>query len=472
MNHSLLLNKKNIHQLKRSLMLMPQFFLDLAKEFIDKGCQKNAAALTYMTLFALVPMMTVTYSMFSLVPAFDGVAERLQTLIFEHFLPSTSTNIQGYLSGFSSQARSLTGFGVGMLIVTAYLMLTNIEKTFNMIWGVKQARRGLSSFLLYWAVLSIGPLLLGFGLVLSTYLLSLKITVQQYDQLGVLALVFRYASFLMTAAAFTLLFAAVPNCRVPMRHAVIGGVVTAFLFLMLKIGFANMVSSSSFSLIYGAFAAVPLFLLWINFLWMIVLGGAVFTRSLSENRYGRYQDYSDIRAMLCCLEVFNNKAREGTSVYDKDCISLGVSLFRWQNLRSILVRNKWIVVTDVGAYALIRDLHNTTLWDLALLVGMPVGETFDKLDASVEVVDSVVEAVDSSTQKEGDMTEGGEENQDAGAELSAEKSSRDQTVSSSVLAPSSRWFATFDERKQNVNNFTQKEFDISLYDLFVTKKNV
>src|SRR5690606_29163562 len=98
---------------------------------MDKGCQKSAAALTYMTLFGLVPLMTVTYSMFSLFSIFDGVAIQLQDLIFSHFVPQTGDEVKKYLSNFSSQARSLTGFGVGMLVVTAYLMLTNIEKTFN-----------------------------------------------------------------------------------------------------------------------------------------------------------------------------------------------------------------------------------------------------------------------------------------------------------------------------------------------------
>ena len=425
------------------LKRLPLFIFDLVKEFINKGCQKNAAALTYMTLFALVPMMTVTYSMFSLVPAFDGVSERLQSLLFEHFLPSSSINLAGYLADFSSQARSLTGFGVGMLVVTAYLMLTNIEKTFNMIWGVKQARRGLSSFLLYWAVLSIGPLLLGMGMVLSTYLLSVKIMVEQYDQLGVLALVFRYASFLMTSTAFTLLFAAVPNCRVPFRHALLGGLVTALCFELLKIGFGNMVAGSSISLIYGAFAVVPLFLIWINALWMIVLAGAVFVRSLSENRYGRYQHYSDMQAMLSCLQVFDKKSKKGESIRDDECVSIGVSLFRWQNLRSILVKNRWIVVTEVGEYALIRDLHETTLWDLAVLVGMPIGEGTSEFD--LDQLAALRDQQKSSNSK----NEG-----------------QSSALKQNILASSQSWFSVFKERTEKANIYTRDQFDISLYSLF------
>ena len=351
------------------------FMVNLVGEFREKGCQKNAAALTYMTLFALVPMMTVTYSMFSVIPAFNGVADQLQGLIFESFLPETSSDIQAYLSDFSSQARSLTGFGVGMLVVTAYLMLTNIEKTFNNIWGVKEARRGLSSFLLYWAVLSIGPLLLGAGLVMSTYVLSVKMVVQEYDQLGLTSVLFSYVPIGMTSIAFTLLFAAVPNCRVPIRFAITGGVVTALCFELLKMGFAALVANSSFKLIYGAFAVVPLFLLWINFLWMIVLAGAVFVRTLAEHAYSyNNRRYSDMRAVLHCLAMFREKSQAGDIVNDRDCVAAGINLVHWQSLRSLLTKSKWIAVTESGGYVLSRDLQSVTLWDLVCLVRMPMDE--------------------------------------------------------------------------------------------------
>ncbi len=351
------------------------FVRNLVREFFDKGCQKNAAALTYMTLFALVPMLTVTYSMFSVIPAFSGVADQLHALIFDNFVPETGEEVKGYLADFSSQARNLTGIGVGMLVVTAYLMLTNIEKAFNGIWGVRQARRGLSSFLLYWAVLSIGPFLLGAGLLTSTYLLSLKFVVQEYDQLGVTSLLFRVVPLFMTTIAFTLLFAAVPNCRVPLKYAFIGGFVTAIFFELLKAVFGAMVANSSFKLIYGAFAVVPLFLLWINLLWTIVLTGALFVRNLAEHGYGtRNTRLSDIRAVLHCLAMFRNKSQTGNVVSDRDCLKTGVSLVHWQGLRSLLVKNKWIAVTDSGAYSLCRDLRAVTIWDVASLVNMPIDE--------------------------------------------------------------------------------------------------
>jgi len=351
------------------------FFVALYREFIDKGCQKSAAALTYMTLFALVPLMTVTYTMFSMIPSFDGVAEQLQAMIFAHFLPETGNEVAGYLADFSSQARSLTKLGIAILLVTAYLMLANIEKTFNTIWGVKQDRGGLFGYLLYWAILSIGPLLLGAGFVLSTYLLSLKLVVNELSQLGITASIIQLLPWVMTSIAFTLLFVAVPNCRVPFRFGLIGGVLTAICFELLKNLFGYLVSNSSFKLIYGAFAVVPLFLLWINFLWTIILGGAVFVRTLAEQSYAsRLSRYSNMLAVLSCLALFREKAYTGDTVSDKDCVHLGIGLVHWQQLRSTLVQYRWIVVTESGDYVLSRDLTRASLWDVAALVQLPVNE--------------------------------------------------------------------------------------------------
>src|SRR5690606_14470630 len=205
--------------LRDSLQTGKRFLQNLSRDFVAHDCQKSAAALTYLSLFALVPLMTVVYSVFSLIPAFEGVAEQLQVLLFDHFVPESGQELRAYLAEFSSQARSLTGVGVGMLVVTAYWMLTNIEKTFNAIWGVPRARKGIASFLLYWAVLSIGPLLLGVGLAINTYLLSLKLVFREYDTLGLSSVVFEILPFALAALGITLLCAAVPYCCVPPRQA-------------------------------------------------------------------------------------------------------------------------------------------------------------------------------------------------------------------------------------------------------------
>lgn len=363
-------------QARTSMYTLRRLFDNLIRDFMAHGCQKSAAALTYMTLFAIVPLMTVVYSVFSVIPAFDGVAERLQIMIFSNFIPETSQSIQQYLATFSAQARSLTAAGVAMLMVTAYLMLVNIEATFNAIWGVEKPRRGLSSFLLYWAVLSIGPLLLGAGLAASTYVLSLKLMMTGDHALGILGTVlFRLLPLVTAAAAFTLLFVAVPNCRVPLKYALIGGVTTAVLFEALKVIFSAMVANSSFQLIYGAFAAVPLFLLWVNLVWTIILAGAILVRTLAERFYLITEGKAtDMVASLKCLALFHARAQQGGKVSDGDCYARGLGVVHWQRLRARLIKHNWIAVTNSGRYVLCRDLRKVSVWDLALMMQLQVSD--------------------------------------------------------------------------------------------------
>lgn len=433
--------------MKSLKLLSTSFFWNLLKnlyhEFWDKGCQKSAAALTYMTLFALVPMMTVTYSMFSLIPAFDGVADQLQHLIFSNFVPEAGSEVQQYLSDFSSQARSLTGFGVSMLLITAFLMLTNIERTFNAIWGVEQARRGLSSFLLYWAVLSIGPLLLGAGLLISTYLLSLKLFADELSALGALASTFRFVPLCMATAAFTLLFVAVPNCKVPLKYALVGGATTALFFEFLKAGFGYAVSNSSFQLVYGAFAVVPLFLLWINILWTTILGGAILVRVLAERDFRSPDDkLTDMMAVLSCLEILRERSKTGSAAEDQDCMNAGVGLVHWQKLRALLVKHQWLAVTDEGQYVLCRDLRHATVWDVATLVGVSV-EELSRTQAS-HPLDSSSSAKDSSSDT--------------------------ATVDNTAHAdPSKPWLARIHADQDRVSEYARDAFEMDLESLFSLK---
>ena len=167
-----------------------EFFHYVTRQFEAHGCRQSAAALTYMTLFALVPMLTVMYSMFSLVPVFQGVGGQVEAWVYANFLPSSGREISVYLSEFSAQARSLSGLGVAMLMLTAYLMLMDIEVTFNAIWATSGARRGLNGFLVYWAILSLTPVLLASAFIMKTYLLSFNLLVSEIEALGALGSVF------------------------------------------------------------------------------------------------------------------------------------------------------------------------------------------------------------------------------------------------------------------------------------------
>lgn len=348
------------------------FFCLVVRQYQAKACQKSAASLTYVTLFATVPMMTVTYSMFSIIPAFQNLGDQLQALLFDHVLPNSEQDLGKYLQEFSTQARQLTAFGLAFLLVSAYLMLKNIEQNFNAIWGVARGRRGVANFLLYWAILSLGPLLLGLALAMSTYLASFRLLVGPYDSLGVVETVLQLAPWFLTWAAFTLLFVAVPNCKVPVTHAMVGGLFTTLGFQGLKAAFGWIVSHSSFTLVYGAFAAVPLFLLWVNLIWTVILGGAVFVHAISAHQIGlRDRNYPDLLASLLILWRCYQASRAGAAVPERALLREGLAAEQWLRLSEALVKHQVITTNYQGDYLLCHDLKSLRLVDLAEILDLP-----------------------------------------------------------------------------------------------------
>ena len=352
------------------LQMAGHFFRYLARRFNSDGCRQSAAALTYMSLFAVVPLMTLMYSMFSLIPAFQGLESQVQELIFSNFVPQSGAEIQQYLTEFSNQARNLSVVGAIILLITSYLMLTNIEQTFNNIWGSVGSRRGLSSFLLYWGILSLGPLLLGIGLMMRTYLVSFQLLVDEVDALGVTALIFEYLPLLFTWAAFTLLFIAVPNCKVSTRYAVIGGLITAIFFELAKVAFGILVAHSSYTTVYGAFAIVPIFLIWVYLMWIIVLGGAELVRSMETFKTSwQGYDYPDLVAVLLVIWESWNKQQNGTALSDQDLTDAGLEELHWRRLRNLLLEKHILAETASGQYVLTRDPNHLRLSDITALNG-------------------------------------------------------------------------------------------------------
>ncbi len=362
-----------------------EFCRFLVQRFLADNGPQSAAALTYTTLFAVVPLMTVTFAMLSAIPAFHGVGEQIQMYIFNNFIPSTGATIQQYLVAFTTQARQLTWFGVGFLMATALMMMLTIEKAFNLIWRVRQPRRGMSSFLLYWAILSLGPLLLGAGFAMSTYIASLSLLSGPYALLGA-GTMLKAMPLLLSIAAFTLIYAAVPNTRVPLRHALAGGLFTSVLFEAAKQGFGLYVSYfPSYQLIYGAFAAVPLFLLWIYLSWMIVLFGAELVCGLSSSQQWRRQPAPRLLVMLALLRIFFQHQQAGREVRLADAHRNGWMLpeDEWDEILEFFEREHLVCRTGAAGWVMSRDLHHYSFDQLLRSNPWPVSD----LQALPEQVD-------------------------------------------------------------------------------------
>ncbi len=341
------------------------FVRQVVQQFLDNDLTANAAALTYTTLFAVVPMMTVTFALFSLLPEFESVGERLQSWVFDNFVPVAGTVVQEKLFEFSERARGLTWIGFAVLIVTAFLMLVTTEKALNSIWHVERARRGLQRFLLYWGVLSLSPLLIASGFLISAYLVSLPL-VAEFDVLGFGHYLVGMLPALLSVVGFTVLYFAVPNCYVPASHAFVGGVVTTCLLEVAKNGFRFAVEHMSIEPIYGTFAALPFFLIWLYLLWVIVLIGGIIVRTIGLPMVPRRPDSEPV--LLKCTRVLRHlyaAHMRGEAVRDDELNRLvGLDTGQRDRVFEVLQRMNLLVQTDDERWMLARNLRSVTLWQL------------------------------------------------------------------------------------------------------------
>ncbi len=342
-------------------------------QFKEDDCQSSAAALTYTTLFAIVPVMTVTFAIVSAIPAVNEHSQAMQEWAFEYFVPSAGHEILQHLNEFSRQATRLTGVGVLFLVVTAVLMLRTIEQTLNRIWKIRQPRRGTTSLLMYWAVLSLGPLLLGVGLGISSYLTSVSLVTHTVAFLGGVRFWLSLLPFFLTTATLSLLYIIVPNTSVPWRQGVLGAAIAALLFELAKAAFAQFVKHApNYHVVYGAFAAVPLFLLWIYISWVLVLLGAELTRALVVFQEHRRQ-VPKLQALLRLLSVFWERQREGRVLHPGEVrrVMQHAGVSHWDEFRNLLQDCELIRRTDEGGYVLTRDLRTLTLAQLLRMLPWP-----------------------------------------------------------------------------------------------------
>lgn len=260
------------------------------ERFFRDRCNQVAASLTYTTLLSLVPIVTIALTVFAAFPVFTGLMIELKIFLLTTLVPDKAGKIiTVYMQQFSDQAAGLTMIGIAFLGVTAYMLMYTIEQVFNVIWRVRRPRPLIQRFLVFWALLTLGPLLLGASLSLTSYLVGLSFGLTPgLSDTGVAAL--KVVQVLLTVVAFSLLYAMVPNRYVAAPHAIAGGLLAGVLFEGMKRGFAFYVTHfPTYTLVYGALAAIPIFLLWIYLSWLVVLVGAEVAAALSYWRGGVWQ---------------------------------------------------------------------------------------------------------------------------------------------------------------------------------------
>ncbi len=269
-------------------MWLKAFGQHLWRHFLEDRCFEAAGSLGYKTLIALVPLLAVMIGLVSSFGVFDDWFGRVESYVFAHFVPAKGEEIQAYVHQFIDRTSGLTASGSVLLIVMAILLMGTIERSFNRIWRVRRPRAVLNRVVMYWAALTLGPVLLGASLALSSYFAFLSAFAPASVQYAIESLLAMLAPFLIAWVAFFLMFLIIPHRRVYVRHAVAGALVSALLFEGAKALFVLYLgSSTTYQHLYGALATIPIFLLWIYVLWVVVLLGASLTAALTTFNIGQ-----------------------------------------------------------------------------------------------------------------------------------------------------------------------------------------
>ena len=303
--------------------------------------------------------------------------------------------VQEYLSDFSQRARGLSIIGFGFLFVTTFLLLLTIEGTFNAIWEVAEPRTGMQRLLVYWGVMSLGPPMILGGILISVYVTSLPL-LTDLDVFGIGTLLLSYLPGILTCLGFTVMYFAIPNTSVKVRHAFVGGVLAMAALEVAKEIFNRVVANSSMASIYGAFAAVPFFLTWMYMVWVLILAGAIFVRTMSlkpEIELGPTEPVLvKCARMLELLYAAHLEGRGVTNAEFEEAVTLH-SGEREQLLR-VLLDLKVLRYAD-ECWILGRSLKSLTLWDL--YQRLPDGVDMAELDR-VQDMKYVVEPLKSLVQ--------------------------------------------------------------------------
>jgi len=281
-------------QLSRNLLLQKarltyRYSLFLWKRSQEDNIKVPAGHLAYVTLLSIVPFLAVIFYMLSAFPMASELHHIIENLIYNNFVPTAGDAVKEHMTGFIANTKKMSLMGIFSLIVIALLLISSIDQTINRIWRCTNKRSTVQAFTIYWTILSLGPIIIGGSIALSSYLFSI---VKSDGFLSMGQHILSLMPFVFSWLAFAGVYTLVPNQKVNFRYALIGGLTAALLFSFATDLFSLYITNfPSQQIIYGALAVIPIMFVWIYFSWLIVLIGAEVTSTLED--FLQQYDHSD-----------------------------------------------------------------------------------------------------------------------------------------------------------------------------------
>ena len=251
--------------------------------FFRQRYYTRCSALTYTSLLGFIPLFSVLVAVFSKLPFVKEQLPRIQQFVFHNFLTEQGEKLLDYIEQFTEQATKLPWTQFVFLIVISAALVLSVDRTINYVWSADRYRRAFHSLVRSWVVIALTTILLVLSLMLSSYLLSVSLFGHFYLKSILEDYVSWWLPYLSSFVGFSLFYIIIPNQKVPIKHALIGGAIVSILFEIMKHAFAWYIRSiPTYNAIYGALGVIPIFMIWIYSFWCIVVYGALVTNQLTQ----------------------------------------------------------------------------------------------------------------------------------------------------------------------------------------------
>jgi len=351
--------------LKQKIDTFKRFTKEVIHQFVVNETSLSASSLAYTSLLSLVPFMAVMVTVFSVFPMFEDVSTQIQDFIFSNFVPTSGEVLQEYIAGFVDKSRNLNVTMPLFVFVTSIMMMYTMEKALNRIWDTKPSGNILKKVIMYWTVLTMGPLLVLGGLALTSYMFAYS------GFAGIKVYLLKVLPIMSSMIGFFLIYLIVPNRKVNWKSALIGALIAALLFELAKRGFAwYVVTFPSMTKIYGTLATIPIFLIWVFLSWNIILLGGTIAATLETSRWrGHVQEYSDSHGFLVVVDILYrlyNASKKGRTIPLTEIFNELDTVPDNEISKQLewLENNNLLQVNQDGDYVLLRDLDSISIGNL------------------------------------------------------------------------------------------------------------